>query len=116
MSQKFYEAQPEDPVDMAVAAFLNENAVHIPVARLQSSSYLMGTELTYPYLKGNTRLMVNVEDLSVYLKRNEKIQQSKIKALMSKSRLGYRDLVKGLIERHMVDDHEVDRIMENMGR
>jgi uncharacterized protein (DUF1499 family) len=116
MSQKFYEAQPEDPVDMAVAAFLNENAVHIPVARLHSSSYLMGTELTYPYLKGNTRLMVNVEDLSVYLKRNEKIQQSKIKALMCKSRLGYRDIVKGLIERHIVDDHEVDRIMENMGR
>ena len=35
---------------------------------------------------------------------------------MSKSRLGYRDIVKGLIERHIVDDHEVERIMENLGR
>ena len=58
--------------------------------------------------------MVNVEDLSAYLKRNEKIQGTKIKKLMEKLNLGYRDVVRDLIEKHVIEDREVDKIMHDI--
>jgi len=68
----------------------------------------MGTELTYPYLKGGSCLMINVEELSAYLKRNQKIQESKIKQLMKRKNMTYREVIRDLLENQIPDDREVD--------
>ena len=41
------------------------------MARVVPNTYLMGTDIVHPYIKNN-KVMVNVEELDGYLKRNEK--------------------------------------------
>ena len=52
--------------------------------------------------------MINVEELSAYLKRNQKIQESKIKQLMKRKNMTYREVIRDLLENQIPDDREVD--------
>ena len=74
MSQKLYPAcdDTDDQLDSLIAIYVNLNKckIKVPVARVYQNTYIIGTEVVHPYLKGGDKIMIAVEDIGSYIQRN----------------------------------------------
>lgn len=50
MTEGLYKPLEDDHIDKRMASVINKNTLQIPVARLYSNTYLIGTELAFPYV------------------------------------------------------------------
>ena len=75
MSQKLYPAceDTDDHLDALIAIHVNVNRsnIKVPVARVYQNTYIIGTEVVHPYLKGGDKIMIAVEDIGSYIQRNQ---------------------------------------------
>jgi hypothetical protein len=75
MSQKLYPAceDTDDHLDALIAIYvnLNRSKIKVPVARVYQNTYIVGTEVVHPYLKGGDKIMIAVEDIGSYIQRNQ---------------------------------------------
>ena len=78
MSQKLYPAcdDTDDHLDASIAIYvnLNRSKIKVPVARVYQNTYIVGTEVVHPYMKGADKIMVAVEGFDSYIMRNQERQ------------------------------------------
>ena len=78
--------------------------------RLFSNTYLVGTELVFPYVRGE-RTLINTEDLEKYVKRNEQKERGKILKMMKLKAQSYSDVFRELLENNLSDNNDIEEIM-----
>lgn len=71
MSQKLYPAceDTDDHLDASIATYINLNRskIKVPVARVHQNTYIIGTEVVHPYMKGGDKIMIAVEEIGSYI-------------------------------------------------
>ncbi|TNV84653.1 hypothetical protein FGO68_gene6953 [Halteria grandinella] len=110
-AHSLYKPAQDDRLDKHVAKCVNFNEVQIPFVRLFSNTYLVGTELAFPYTKGD-KCLINTEELEHYVKRNEEKEKSKIAKIMQQRNLTYAQLFRHLLEKNLSDDQEIEAILQ----
>ena len=112
-----YKAAQGDSVDEAMANLLNMHGFNLPVIRMRTGMYLIGTDSRLVMIKNEScvvRVGGGFESLESYIEAHEAAELNKLKRLMEEGNKTFADVIKDLLNKYKADQAVVNQFMKTI--